>query len=190
MKIQLNFRVCRNLLLIILVNVRNVVLDELLDIVDCYDRVIGQKLRSEVYAQRLFNFRVVNAFLINEQGQLWIPRRTKTKCIFPLCLDASMGGHVMAGESYEDALTRELMEELRIDTKVTSYNYKGSLNPYMHSTSAFMRVYVVYTNDVPDYNENDFIEYFWLTSQELLDRVSAGERCKDDLPRIIQHLLL
>ena len=38
--------------------------DELLDIVNEHDHVIGQKYRSEIYNQGLSNFRVINAFLI------------------------------------------------------------------------------------------------------------------------------
>ncbi|MHC5743961.1 MAG: NUDIX domain-containing protein [Nostoc sp.] len=85
--------------------------DEILDIVDEIDYVIGQNKRSEIYRQRLCNFRVVNAFVINSLGQLWIPRRSAHKSIFPLCLDVSMGGYVETGETYEDALQRELKEE-------------------------------------------------------------------------------
>ena len=48
--------------------------DEILDIVDENDCVVGQNKRSEIYRQRLCNFRVVNAFVINSLGQLWIPR--------------------------------------------------------------------------------------------------------------------
>lgn len=36
---------------------------ELLDIVNEHDQIIGQKYRSEIYQQRLTNFRVINAFL-------------------------------------------------------------------------------------------------------------------------------
>lgn len=162
--------------------------DELLDLVNECDEVIEQRLRSEVYAQKLCNFRVVNAFLINSEGKLWIPRRTKHKRIFPLCLDASMGGHVSAGETYEDALARELMEELRIDVQSHAFEHVGSLNPYQHDTSAFMRVYVLTTDIVPNYNDTDFIEYFWLHPQEILDRLDAGDKSKSDLPVMIRHL--
>jgi len=75
-------------------------MDEYLDLVDLQDSVIGRKLRSEVYAEHLSNFRVVNAFVLNSKGELWIPRRTADKRIFPLCLDMSVGGHVESGESY------------------------------------------------------------------------------------------
>ena len=162
--------------------------DELLDIVDQNDNVIGQKLRSEVYANKLSSFRVVNAFLINKQGKLWIPRRTKDKRIFPLYLDASMGGHVMAGESYEQALARELMEELRIDILTEPYEYVGSLNPRKHSTSAYMKVYLIRTDETPNYNTSDFIESFWFSPKELLNRIDLGDKSKDDLPLIVKNL--
>lgn len=164
--------------------------DELLDIVDEHDRVVGQKKRSEIYNQHLSHFRVVNAFLMNDKGQLWIPRRSQNKRIFPSCLDASMGGHVEAGETYEQAFAREMLEELRIDIRSTVYTFLGKLTPYKHNTSSFMNVYLLKINAVPDYNTDDFIEYYWLTPQELLDQIAAGDSCKDDLPRMVQHLLM
>lgn len=162
--------------------------DELLDIVDRNDQVIGQKWRSEVRAQKICNFRGVNAFLMNAEGQLWIPRRTATKPIFPLCLDASMGGCVSAGESYEQAFARELMEELRIDAHSYPFECIGSLNPYEHGTSAFMKVYLLKTDVVPNYNPEDFFEYYWLHPQELLERLRNGEKSKNDLPIMIKHM--
>src|ERR1044072_3256275 len=95
--------------------------DELLDLVSPDDVVIGQALRSVIYAHDWSNFRVVNAFIINDQGKLWIPRRTANKQLFPLCLDASMGGHVAAGETYHQAFVRELQEELNIDASTVKY---------------------------------------------------------------------
>ncbi len=164
--------------------------DEFLDIVDREDCVIDRKLRSEVYASKRSNFRVVNAFLINDEGMLWIPRRTKTKRLFPLCLDASMGGHVSSGESYKDAFARELQEELRIDASSVPHEEIGCLNPYKDGTSAFMRVYSLKVNSVPDYNTDDFVEYFWVKPQELLDRIEAGDKCKSDVPIMISALFL
>ena len=53
--------------------------DEYLDLVDEKDNVIGKKKRSEVYKLNLSNFRVVNLFIRNKKGQLWIPRRAEYK---------------------------------------------------------------------------------------------------------------
>lgn len=161
--------------------------DEYLDLVDGNDEVIGKKLRSEVYAENLSNFRVVNTFLINPEGRLWIPRRTATKRIYPLFLDMSMGGHVESGETYEQAFKRELAEELRIDTEKTPWKLLAHLTPHEHNVSAFMNVYEIKTAQAPVFNPEDFVEYFWLSPHELFARIAAGEKAKSDLPKLVKH---
>lgn len=164
--------------------------DELLDIVNESDEVIGQQLRSEIYYQKSRNFRVVNLFIRNDQGALWIPLRSANKRIFPLSLDASMGGHVAAGESYRQALERELMEELRIDSRLVESKEIGRMTPHEHGVSAFMKVFLIESNDAPDYNRDDFISFSWLMPQELLEQLASGVKCKSDLPRMVKHLFV
>ena len=58
--------------------------------------------------------------------------------------------------------------------------------PDHHGVSAFMKAYKIYMDHTPAYNRNDFVEYFWLAPQELLERIQNGDRAKDDLPRLIK----
>ncbi len=160
--------------------------DEDLDLVDENDQVIGSKKRSEVYTEGLSNFRVVNAFLINSKGEMWIPRRGENKRIFPSCLDMSMGGHVESGETYDQTLKRETEEELNIDTDTFSVRLLGHLTPHEHGVSAFMNVYEIQSDIAPEYNKDDFTEYFWLTPQEFFERVAQGEKTKGDLPKLVK----
>ncbi len=160
--------------------------DEYLDLVDEHDHVIGKKKRSEVYAQRLSNFRVVNLFLINSKGQIWIPRRAADKRVFPLGLDMSMGGHVESGESYDQTLKREAQEELNINTDTKKIKMLGHLTPHTDGVSAFMNVYELMSEIAPDYNTKDFTEYFWLTPKELFERIAQGELTKGDLPLLVK----
>lgn len=161
-------------------------LDEYLDLVDENDQVVGKEKRSVVYQKKLSNFRVINAFIINSQGQIWIPRRTATKRVFPLCLDMSVGGHVESGETYEDALHRETLEELNIDLSSTPYKFLGHLTPPANNVSAFQKDYEIRMDKVPDYNPGDFVEYFWLTPKELFERIEKGDKTKNDLPKLVK----
>jgi isopentenyl-diphosphate delta-isomerase len=159
--------------------------DELLDLVDDQDQVIGKLWRSVIYREGRSNFRVVNAFLERSDGRLWIPRRSRQKRLFPGCLDMSMGGHVAAGETYEAALARELWEELRLSLADVAYSLLGRFTPHVHGVSAFMRVYRIQTDSTPDYNLDDFIEAYWLMPTDVLERIRGGDCVKDDLPRLI-----
>lgn len=160
--------------------------DELLDLVDQEDRVVGVLRRSEVYRRGLTNFRVINAFLVNARGQLWVPRRAPTKRICPLALDASVGGHVTSGESYLKAFRRELGEELRIDLAQVEYRVLGAMTP-LEGMTAFMQVYEIPWDSEPTYNRDDFVESNWLFPGEALDRIQNGDPAKGDLPRLIRR---
>lgn len=87
--------------------------DEILDIVDEQDRVIGQSPRGEAYAKGL-RHRCVFIEARDAQGRLFVHRRTPTKLVFPSRYDMFVGGVVGAGESYDDAALREAEEELGV----------------------------------------------------------------------------
>ena len=87
--------------------------DELLDIVDENDRVIGQAPRGEVYARGL-RHRCVFIEVRDAEDRLFVHRRTPTKLVFPSLYDMFVGGVVGAGEAYDDAALREAEEELGV----------------------------------------------------------------------------
>jgi isopentenyldiphosphate isomerase len=160
--------------------------DEWLDRVDDHDVVLGPLLRSETLAKGFCNFRVINAFLRNKAGQIWVPRRSAGKRLFPLCLDCSVGGHVGSGENYEEAFFRETAEEIGVDLRRVPWRFLGKVNPHSSGLSAFMQVYEISSEAVPDYNRNDFIEWFWLTPAELMEKIRSGEPAKGDLLGVVQ----
>lgn len=87
--------------------------DELLDVVDEHDQVIGQEKRGVIHARRL-RHRAVHILVFNSAGQVFLQRRAKTKDTFPDRWDSSCSGHVDSGESYLESAVRELGEELGI----------------------------------------------------------------------------
>lgn len=161
--------------------------DELLDLVDEYDNVIGTQPRSATMVHRQPNFRVINAFIRNSRGELWIPRRTAGKRIFPLCLDVSVGGHVGAGEPYELAFERETEEKTGIRLADVKWRALGKPNPLQLGLSAFMTVYEIESERTPTFNPDDFCEFFWLTPQQLADRLAGGDQGKGDLLTLVKY---
>ncbi|MFF7490992.1 NUDIX hydrolase [Streptomyces luteogriseus] len=87
--------------------------DEILDIVDENDRVVGQCPRGEVYARGL-RHRCVFIRARDAEGRIFVHRRTPTKLVFPSLHDMFVGGVVGAGESYDEAALREAEEELGV----------------------------------------------------------------------------
>ncbi|WP_274556433.1 NUDIX hydrolase [Streptomyces spiramyceticus] len=87
--------------------------DEILDIVDEYDEVVGQAPRGEAYARGL-RHRCVFVLARDGEGRYFVHRRTPVKLVFPSLYDMFVGGVVGAGESYDDAALREAEEELGV----------------------------------------------------------------------------
>jgi 16S rRNA (adenine1518-N6/adenine1519-N6)-dimethyltransferase len=85
--------------------------EEIFDVCDEHDRVIGQAPRSVVHANAWLH-RAVHIFVFNSQGQFLLHRRSAKKDQSPLTYTSSASGHLSAGESYDEAAPREVEEEL------------------------------------------------------------------------------
>lgn len=162
--------------------------DELLDLVNEQDQVISQEWRSTVHKNKLNNFRSVNAFIKNSEGKLWIPLRSAHKRLFPSCLDFSMGGHVSAGEPYEEAFRRETQEELNIEINEVPFAQVGYFTPTRDGVSCFMHMYEIFIDTSPNYNPQDYVSFEWLSPEELLEKIEKGAPAKGDLSKIVHKL--
>lgn len=160
--------------------------EEVLDLVDENDQVIGSMTRKEVYAEGLRNYRVIHAFIVNSEGKLWIPRRVSTKKLYPDGLDYSIAGHVESGETYEEGLIKEAREEVNIDLTKTPYKEIASFNPLTHRVHCFQKVYEIRSDEAPEYNPDDFSGYEWLSPTEIISRFQSGEIGKVDIPEVVR----
>jgi isopentenyl-diphosphate delta-isomerase type 1 len=87
--------------------------EEIFDVVDEQDRVIGQAPRSEVHRRGL-NHRAVHVLVFNQHGDLFLQKRSMKKDCFPGVWDSSASGHLDRGEDYDACAVREVREELGV----------------------------------------------------------------------------
>ena len=103
---------------------------ELFPIVDNDGRTIGSATRGECHSGSMLLHPVVHLHLFNSSGDLYLQRRPDWKDIQPGKWDTAVGGHVDFGEDTDDAIRREIREELGLTdlalTKITSYIFQGT----------------------------------------------------------------
>jgi len=87
--------------------------DEIFDVVDGQDRVIGRETRRAIHLRGLLH-RAIHVFWLRNDGRLCLQRRSYAKDKAPGLLSTSCAGHVDAGEDYQSAAVRELREELGV----------------------------------------------------------------------------
>ncbi len=92
--------------------------DEIFDVVDYRDRVIGKQTRREVHRRGL-KHRAVHVLVLNERGEVYLQKRSFKKDTFPGAWDSSASGHLNSGETYEACVVREAREEIGLFLKRT-----------------------------------------------------------------------
>lgn len=87
---------------------------EELDVVDERDRVLSRAGRRRIHEDYLIH-RSVMFYVFDEEERVFVNQRSTTKEIYPSYWSIAFGGHVLAGESYDAAAVRELLEETGLD---------------------------------------------------------------------------
>lgn len=90
--------------------------DEIFDVVNERDEVVGQETRGNVHRNRLLH-RAVHALAFDANGRVFLQKRSMLKDTSPGCWDSSCSGHLDTGEHYDVAVVRELMEEIGLGVK-------------------------------------------------------------------------
>lgn len=91
--------------------------DEIFDIVNERDEVIGQRTRGDVHRLGL-KHRAVHVLVVNAHGEIFLQKRSMQKDTFPGAWDSSASGHLDTGEDYDACAVRELWEELGLKPNV------------------------------------------------------------------------
>ena len=85
--------------------------EEIFDVVNERDEVIGRAPRSEVHARGLLH-RAVHVLVYNARGEVFLQKRSMYKDRQPGVWDSSASGHLDSGEDYDACAVREVREEI------------------------------------------------------------------------------
>lgn len=97
--------------------------EEWFPLIDETGLVVGKALRSECHSGSMLLHPVVHLHIFDKQGRLYLQRRSMSKEIQPGKWDTAVGGHVDYGETIEEALYREVREELGITDFEPIHNF-------------------------------------------------------------------
>ncbi|MBC7708153.1 NUDIX domain-containing protein [Polaromonas sp.] len=161
-------------------------MDEILDLVDENDSVIGTIKRSDyknLLEQNLGYIRASELFIINDDSKIWIPVRTSTKTIAPNGYDYSAAGHVESGDDYTETIIRKTKEEINLD--VTEDKLQLVAKMKSDDVRYFRSVYMLRSNVTPSLNPDDFISAEWLTPDEVIHNIDTGHPAKSSLRETI-----
>lgn len=166
---------------------------ETLDVVDENDKVIGSIARGNMMDLKTTTgryLRVVEVFIQRPNGDIYLPRRSKNKKIAPGGLDISAAGHIMSGEPYSKACSREIKEETGIETSHEQLEFITKIPPSSH-LFYFREVYLLRTDLVPRLSP-EHREAIWVAPTKLMDFVKNDAPTKEtlieDIPYLIDYL--
>lgn len=146
--------------------------DEILDIVDAYDQVIGTVKRSDVASEAVY-IRIVLAFLMNQERQIGLLKRTAHKATDPLAW-ALVGGCVQSGEDYDSAIVREIAEEVNLHPADYQISLLGYYPPQIgwvndQGIGYYKKIYQIEVkNPHLVYNPDDFCAISWKSPAEFI----------------------
>lgn len=148
-------------------------MEEYLDIVDKNGNVTGEKeLRSIVHEKGLWH-RTVHIYFyrtVSNEIELLVHLRSKHKSARPNCWDTRFGGHVEAGQTFEEATKREVLEETGLDIKIDDL-LLGRISTYDGGTNKEVtQVYYYEFNDDLErisFDDGEVQEIKWMKISEI-----------------------
>lgn len=147
-------------------------LDEIFDIVNINDEVIGQANRKECNSNPDLIHRAVFVLIFNNKKQPLWQKRSLSKDTSPGEWVTAVSGHVDAGESYDKTAVREAREELGVTIEV---EFLGKFLFRYPNENEYSVIYKAHSNGPFNYNKEEISEIKFMTFSEILEKEKEGK---------------
>ena len=159
-------------------------LNESFDIVDENDNIIGQATREQCHTKGLIH-RSVMFFIFDQENRVLVTKRTENKDFFPGYWSIVLGGHVHTSETYEEAVKRELLEEVGISGEpifITSFKKR------IPEEKENVKVFGMTVKDPITLNQDELSVGIFMDREDLEDDL-AGRNLLPETPILLEVLI-
>lgn len=160
---------------------------EMLDIVDINDNIVGTASKEDVYKKSLCH-RIAHVLIFNDGGKMALQLRSSNVSFCPKHWSTAVGGHVQAGETYEQGAMREYAEELGVNSRL---EYVGKdLYKAPNCPAKFIVIFKTKFNGPfqPDAEAVDRVDFF--SPDETSRMISNKEKFHPELLFILKKYFL
>ena len=147
--------------------------NELLDLVDDHDQVVGQVGRSQAHRDPSLIHREVLVLVHDGKNKILLQQRSRRKELYPLWWVESCAGHVPQGMSPGTAAHKELKEELGFDCEL---EFLGKTRNQTPQETRFMYWYLGnYAGQPINVDSNEVEEVKFFTEDEFNQLLKSGQ---------------
>jgi len=159
--------------------------EELFEIVDANDKVIGVAKRRECHGNPALVHRTAHVVVFHPDGSILLQKRSLAKDIQPGKWDTAVGGHLSPGENYEAGARREMTEELGLPSNAKlEFLFKAEIRNSIESEN--VGVFSTVCEGPFQFNRDEIDQVRFWTREELNSALGAG--AKDFTPNLLKEL--
>lgn len=155
--------------------------DEIFDVVNERDEVIGHELRRIVHRDGL-KHRAVHVLVFNMRGEVFMQKRSMSKDSSPGLWDSSASGHLDRGEEYDACAVRELREEIGLVLSAPPRRV-FKVEPCTQTGQEFVWLYQCESEGPFTLHPEEIERGAWFTREQVTQW--AGERPQDFAPAFV-----
>ena len=134
--------------------------EEILDLVDLNDNVIGTVSRKAAHTNKAFAHRGTALIIVNSNSQVLMCKRAMTKPTNPGIWTVASSGHVQAGQNPMVAVAEEAHEELGIEVEPIFVQKEWEYE--QNETMVYYVCYAFYDGDDITLDPEEMSEYRWI----------------------------